>query len=458
MTQQKANILIVDDDQGVLYTARMILKQHFTNIQAVNNPATAMEWYQNNECDVVLLDMNFRSGATDGKEGIDLLQRMLQEKNNVHIITNTAYGDIDLAVKAMKLGAKDFIVKPWKKEQLLNTVKNAVDYIQSQRELKEVKSREVLMAKDLERASGEFLWKDPAMGSVVKMIGKVAKTDANVLILGENGTGKELVARAIHQKSHRADKPFIKVDLGTIAETLFESELFGHAKGAFTDAKEEKAGRFEIANGGTLFLDEIGNLSMNMQAKILTTIQNKKIHRVGSSKEIELDIRLICATNADLYLEVDDGNFRQDLLYRINTVEIEVPPLRERKRDITFLFHHFLKVFSNKYQKSGLKMAEQDLLKLTEYPWPGNVRELQHAVERAVILSESRELKAQDLVPKGDLSLQQVGNELDIRSVEKVAIQNALTKANGNLTNTAKELGIGRTTLYRKMKKYNLDV
>lgn len=457
MTQQKANILIVDDDQGVLYTAKMILKQQYQNIHTDSNPVTAFESFQGIEFDVVLLDMNFRQGATDGAEGIALLQRMLKEKPSTHIITNTAYGDIDLAVKAMKLGAKDFIVKPWQKEKLLATVANAIELRKSRQQLREAKTRESMLANDLDRASGELLWKDRSMHSVVQIIEKVAATDANVLILGENGTGKELVARAIHKQSNRSSRPFVKVDLGTISETLFESELFGHAKGAFTDAKEAKAGRFEIANGGTVFLDEIGNLTLAMQAKILTAIQNRQIHRVGSSMVIDLDIRWICATNSDLHQAVEDGDFRQDLLYRINTVEVTVPPLRDRGMDVPFLINHFLKTFSIKYHKHGLGIAEAEMEKLMNYSWPGNVRELQHAVERAVILSDSRELTAQDMIPKGDMSVMQSTNELDMRSVEKAAIQNALSKTRGNLTNTAKELGMGRTTLYRKMKKYDIQ-
>ena len=459
MTPEKGHILIVDDDQAVLYTAKMILKSKYSNIQTAGNPASALEYFEKEDYDVVLLDMNFQSGATSGKEGIELLKKMIHEKPDVQIITNTAYGDIDLAVQAMKLGAKDFIVKPWNKEKLLATVGNAIELRNSKRELEHVKSREVLLAKDADKASGELLWKDEAMRPVMQIIDKVASTSANVLILGENGTGKELVARAIHKQSDRASQPFIKVDLGTISETLFESELFGHAKGAFTDAKEEKAGRFEFANGGTVFLDEIGNLTLSMQAKLLTVIQSKQIHRVGASKVIDLDIRWICATNKDLHHSVDAGEFRQDLLYRINTVEINVPPLREREKDIPFLIHHFMKFFSQKYQKHGLSIGEKELNKLIAYPWPGNVRELQHAVERAVILSESDTLESTDFILKASLSEPSIRNRklLDIKSVEKSTIRNALEKTKGNLTNAAKELGVGRTTLYRKMKKYKLE-
>ena len=292
----------------------------------------------------------------------------------------------------------------------------------------------------------------------MEVIEKVAATSANILILGENGTGKELIARAIHRQSSLADKPFIKVDLGTISETLFESELFGHARGAFTDAKEAKAGRFEIAHGGTLFLDEIGNLSLNMQAKILTAIQSKQINRVGSSDIISLDIRLICATNKNLYQEVEDQNFRQDLLYRINTVEVSIPPLRDRTRDIPFLILHFIQVFSKKYNKIGLAIKANELNELIDYPWPGNVRELQHAVERAVILSTDTKLAAKDFIQNSarNVKTRKSAELFDVKEIEKLTIQEALVKTKGNLTNAANELGMGRTTLYRKIKKYQL--
>ena len=458
MNIEKGNILIVDDDQGVLYTAKMILKRLYSHVQTESNPVTAYEAFQKNNYDVVLLDMNFKNAATSGEEGIELIQKMLLEKPDVHIISHTAYGDIDIAVKAMKLGVKDFIVKPWQEERLVASISNAMELRKSRRELYEVKSRAYVLDKDMQQASGELLWKDESMRPVIEIIRKVAATSANVLITGENGTGKELVARAIHNQSKRASGPFIKVDLGTISETLFESELFGHTKGAFTDAKEEKAGRFEIANGGTLFLDEIGNLTPNMQAKILSAIQNMQINRVGSSHVIDLDIRLICATNTNLLQAVDEGNFRQDLLYRINTVEINVPPLRERGKDIPFLINHFLKVYSRKYQKSNMKIREHEMEKLIDYPWPGNVRELQHAVERAVILSNSSTLISTDFIPnsKDTHYTGKKDESLDMRTVEEYAIRKALSRTNGNLTLTAKELGMGRTTLYRKMKKYNL--
>lgn len=458
MAVEKGNILIVDDDQGVLYTAKMILKQHYLNVQTENNPVSAFEFFLKYDYDVVLLDMNFRSGATSGQEGLELLTKMLENKPNTHIIIHTAYGDIDLAVRAMKIGALDFIEKPWEKEKLLSTVNNVYQLKKSRQELMEVKSREEVLKRDIEKGTGELLWKDKSMQSLMQVIDKVAATSANILILGENGTGKELVARAIHRQSKRADKPFIKVDLGTISETLFESELFGHARGAFTDAKEAKAGRFEIAQGGTLFLDEIGNLSLNMQAKILTAIQNKQINRVGSSGVINLDIRLICATNKNLYQEVEDKLFRQDLLYRINTVELSIPPLRDRPRDIPYLILHFISVFSKKYEKERLIIDANELDELMDYNWPGNVRELQHAVERAVILSTEEKLEAKDFIQNNarNAKFKRPGNSFDVKEIEKITIQEALLKTKGNLTNAANELGLGRTTLYRKIKKYQL--
>ena len=458
MATEKGNILIIDDDQGVLYTVKMILKQQYQNVHTENNPAAAFESFLKYNYDVVLLDMNFRSGATDGKEGLELLTKMLAEKPDTHIIMHTAYGDIDLAVQAMKIGAIDFLVKPWEKEKLLSTVNNVYQLKKSRQELSQAKSREEALKRDIEKGAGELLWKDKSMQSLMQVIDKVAATSANILILGENGTGKELVARAIHRQSKRADKPFIKVDLGTISETLFESELFGHAKGAFTDAKEAKAGRFEIAEGGTLFLDEIGNLSLNMQAKILTAIQNKQINRVGSSGIINLDIRLICATNKDLYQEVEDKEFRQDLLYRINTVELPVPPLRNRTRDIPFLILHFIKEFSKKYDKRGLTIDANEMDELMDYNWPGNVRELQHAAERAVILSTASKLESKDFIQKLEMNsnFRKSTNSFDVKEVEKLTIKEALIKTKGNLSHAASELGMGRTTLYRKIKKYQL--
>jgi DNA-binding NtrC family response regulator len=460
MATTKGKILVVDDDMGVLYTARMVLKSHFSTVKTENNPVTAFEMIEKEDFDIVILDMNFRSGATSGAEGIDWLKKMLKIKPDMHVIMNTAYGDIDLAVKAMKEGAVDFISKPWEKEKLIATTSNILNLAKSKKEVKDLKSSKKALLGDLDSEFGEIISKDTAMNAVHSTIRKVAKTDANVLILGENGTGKELIAREIHRKSKRYEEAFIRVDLGAIPATLFESELFGHTKGAFTDAHESKAGRFEIANKGSLFLDEIGNLTLPLQAKMLTAIQSKQINRVGAPQPVPVDIRLICATNRDLYGDVDSGEFRQDLLYRINTVEINVPPLRERPLDIPPLVEHFLHTYAKKYEKDGMTINAKTMESLTSYPWPGNVRELRHAVERAVIMSEGTQLRTDDFILRSshEAHITRVKNEVvNINDMEKITIQEAIRKNKGNLSKAATELGLGRSTLYRKMKKYGIS-
>ncbi len=452
----KGRILIVDDDQDVLYTARLILKEHFTSVDTISNPADIIPILNKEHFDVVLLDMNFVQGATSGKEGLDLLEKILKAKPNTKIIMNTAYGDIDLAVTAMKNGAIDFLVKPWEKEKLISTVSAICKLSQSEQEVSHLKSKQKELLKDTNNHYVEIVSKAQSMEPILETIEKVANTDADVLLLGENGTGKEIVARDIHRRSSRAQEAFIKVDLGSITETLFESELFGHKKGAFTDAKEDRPGRFEIATGGTLFLDEIGNLTMPLQAKLLSALQNRQITRVGASEPVPVDIRLICATNKPIYSMVDEGEFRQDLLYRMNTVELRLPPLRQRQEDISLLTDHFLKAYASKYQKGSLRMQNGVLKKLESYRWPGNIRELQHAVERAVIMSDGKELKSADflLTPKKTTSAP--SSSLKIEDREKEAIEHALESCHGNLTKAAVELGWGRSTLYRKMKKYGL--
>jgi DNA-binding NtrC family response regulator len=370
---------------------------------------------------------------------------------------NTAYGDIGLAVTAIRQGAIDFLVKPWEKEKLLSSVLTVFKLSQSKKEVKQLKHKQKVMNQDAASQFPEMIAVSASMQKVLATIEKVAATDANVLILGENGTGKELVARALHRQSARADADFIKVDVGAIAETLFESELFGHAKGAFTDAKEDRAGRFEIASGGTLFLDEIGNLPLPLQAKLLTALQNRQISRVGSNKPIKVDIRLVCATNQSVYAMVTDGTFRQDLLYRINTVEIKLPPLRERAEDIPVLVTHFLNMYAQKYRKPGMKISKETIKQLQQYPWPGNIRELQHAMERAVIMSDSYELSPDEFLLSSPSKKSDEKNlTYNLEEIEKAAIQNAIKKYQGNLSLAAKELGFGRSTLYRRMEKYGL--
>ncbi|OEK00944.1 sigma-54-dependent Fis family transcriptional regulator [Roseivirga sp. 4D4] len=457
MDKADAKILVLDDDQGVLYTAKMILKQHFETVITEKDPLKLDFLLNQHKYDVIVLDMNFSYGLTSGQEGIKLLKKILKKDLDAHVLMNTAYGEVDIAVEAMKEGAVDFLVKPWQKEKLLATVQSIYTLSKTKKQVKELKTSQKIVVRDQQREFDDIISVSPTMKPVFDAIDKVAVTDANVLILGENGTGKELIARAIHNRSPRADENFIKVDLGAVSESLFESELFGHAKGAFTDAKEDRPGRFEMANDGTLFLDEIGNLSLAMQAKLLTAIQFKQISRVGSNKVTPLDTRLICATNMPLYDMIVENEFRQDLLYRINTVEIKLPPLRERIEDIEPIALHFLKMYGKKYRKEKMRLNETTLNKLKRYSWPGNVRELQHAIERAVIMANSHLLAPEDfLLIERPTQNVIASDNYNIEEMEKQAIQNAVRNAEGNLTKAAQALGLGRSTLYRKMSKYGL--
>ncbi len=453
--KKKGHILVVDDDPDVLFTAKTILKREYNNISTESTPNRLETIIRQEEIDVIILDMNFKAGITSGNEGLFWLNRIRELDPGIHVILNTAYGDINLAVESMKKGAIDFLVKPWEKEKLLTTVHNVFQLRQSDKKIKKLEAHASALTKDIEAPYTEFVFASPRMKKVMQTIERVAATDASVLILGENGTGKELVARAIHNLSSRAAQSMIKVDLGALPETLFESELFGHKKGAFTDAKEDRSGRFEIADGGTIFLDEIGNLSIAMQVKLLSVLQNQMLTPVGGSKPVQFDVRVISATNQPLYDMVSEGRFRQDLLYRINTVEIELPPLRERKEDIPLLANHYLHIYAEKYQKPGMKIEERCLKQLANYEWPGNIRELQHAVERAVIMGVGRILKTEDfLLPKKTKVTH--ADTLRVEDLEKQAIEKAIDKNEGNLSKAADELGMGRTTLYRKMKKYDL--
>lgn len=455
MNQIGGKILIVDDDKDVLTTARMVLKQKFSDVIEESDPQKIPEHFNQHDIDVVILDMNFRPGVTNGEEGIFWLKKILNLDPHVSVVMNTAYGDIQIAVEAMKLGASEFIVKPWGSEKFLATIETVYKLSKSKKQVNKLQLTQQVLNQELNKDYSEFVSNSDAMRPVFSAINKVSGTDANVLILGENGTGKELVAREIHKRSKRSDNVFINVDLGAISQTLFESELFGHTKGAFTDAKDDKPGRFEIASDGTLFLDEIGNLSLNLQSKLLSVIQNKSLTRVGSNKNIDIDIRLICATNKDLYKMVDHGEFRQDLLYRINTVEINLPPLRNRKEDIPVLVSNFFKKFSDKYNKKELKLSPKAYQVLMDYSWPGNIRELQHIVERAVIMAEGKTVVESDFSIKKK-NTNYISESLNVEDLEKQAIQNAIQKHNGNYTKAADELGLGRSTLYRKMKKYDI--
>lgn len=455
---QGNKILIVDDDQDVLETARMFLKQEFAQVSIEDDPARIPMRLKEHEFDVILLDMNFRKGVNDGEEGFFWLGEILKTDPQAVVILITAYGEVDLAVKAMKNGATDFVLKPWKNQKLLGTIHAALQLRASKKEVEKLKVTQAKLSDDIDQHFGDFIGTSPAIQRVHELIERVAGTDADVLILGENGTGKELVARAIHRKSLRRNSVFIPVDLGAITETLFESELFGHVKGAFTDARQDKPGRFEIASGGTLFLDEIGNLSLPLQSKLLTVLQNRRVQRVGSGKEIPIDIRLICATNMPLHEMVSEKKFRQDLLYRINTVEIRVPSLRERNEDIPLLTEHFLNIYGKKYKRQGMKIDKNVLSKLQKYYWPGNIRELQHAIERAVILNEDRTIRSAELLTGNAASpVRKSDKPLTMDEMEKQFILQSLDENNGNVTMTAKVLGMTRTALYRRMKKHGIQ-
>ena len=458
MSEKTGHILAVDDNEDILFALKLLLKQHAEKVTTLNSPDNVIELIKKEYYDVILLDMNFTKDAISGQEGFDLLEKIMEVDPKAVVVFITAYGDAEKAVRAIKSGATDFVLKPWQNEKLLATISSSIKLRRSRLEADELRNRQKEISAVLDQPFHEFIGNSPEMQTVFNTISKVARTDANVLILGENGTGKELVARALHRNSPRNEEVFISVDLGSISETLFESELFGHEKGAFTDAKKEKPGRFEIASKGTIFLDEIGNLSFPLQTKLLTAIERREVTRVGANKSIPVDVRLICATNNDLLQMVSDTRFRQDLLYRINTVEIHLPPLRERTGDITLLANHFLKIYSKKYRKSVKGINASAIKKLNHYTWPGNVRELQHAIERAIIMSEASILEADDFILS---SPPMKTNELEfdtfnLDEVEKSIIVKVLKQNQGNISQAAQELGLTRTSLYRRMEKYGL--
>lgn len=459
---KSGNILIVDDNEDLLKAAKIFLKRHFLLVDLEKNPEAIPTLIQNESYDVILLDMNFTKDVSSGKEGYYWLEKILEIDSSAVVVLITAYGDVQMAVKAIKAGATDFVLKPWENEKLLATLYSAMRLRESKLEVKDLRSKQKEINLQINDKYDDIIGQSPAIRKTFETIDRVAVTDANVLILGENGTGKEMVARAIHNNSPRKDKVFINVDLGSVSETLFESELFGHKKGSFTDAKEDRAGRFEIANGGTLFLDEIGNLSMPLQAKLLAVLQNRKVSRVGSNKEISIDIRLLCATNMPLYDMVKENKFRQDLLYRINTIEIDLPPLRDRFEDIPLLANHFLTVYSNKYSKNTSKLSEAAMSRLQKHNWPGNIRELQHSLERAIIMSNSQVLQPEDFnfSSQGNQAPAEGENvmldQFKLEDVEKILIRKVLKKYNGNITQAASELGLTRSSLYRRLEKHGL--
>jgi len=459
MEKLTAKVLVIDDDLDVLYTAQQVLKRHFSQVSTQSSAQLALKALTEEGADIVVLDMNVAPGITNGQEGLFGLRKIKKTLPECDVVLHTAYAEVELAVQGMKQGAVDFVIKPWKPEKLVASLRNVCKLREADREVQRLRKSRGLMKAEVDRAHPEIISEDPIMDPIFRMMNKVAQTDANVLILGENGTGKELVARSIHNRSARAEEVFVKVDSGAIPESLFEAELFGHTKGAFTDAREDRPGRFEVAEGGTLFLDEIGNLPLPLQAKLLTALQSRQVTRVGAHKPTALKIRLISATNSPVHQWVQEGRFRQDLLYRINTVEIPLPPLRDRPKDIPVLVRYYLEAYAQKYQKGAMSIQAATMRRLQSYTWPGNVRELQHAVERAVILSEGATLMTEDF-PREIHAFEPMeptpATTLNMESVEKQMIQQAIKRCKGNLTQAAKELGMGRSTLYRKLERYHL--
>lgn len=450
MDIKNATILVLDDDKDVLTAISLLLKKEVKEVVVEKNPENLLSLLKKYSFDLILLDMNFNASINTGNEGIFWLKRIKETKPSTSVIMITAYADIDLAIRSLKEGANDFIVKPWNNQKLVEAIEDILG--------KKDSNKHPLNTQNYHDLG--LIGQSEVMSDIFNKIEKVSPTDANILILGENGTGKDLIAKAIHQKSLRAKQPFVKVDVGALTESLFESELFGHKKGAFTDAREDRMGRFEAANGGTLFMDEIGNISLHQQAKLLTALQNRQIVRLGTNNNIAVDLRLICATNLPLSELATETRFRKDLIYRINTVEITVPPLRLRKGDIVLLAKHFLKFYGDKYFKPEIEISEKALIKLQEYHFPGNVRELQYITERAVIMADTEVLQPGDLIfsplESGTRSLSEEESDSKLSTIEKQTILRVIEKNNGNITKAAKELGITRTALYRRLSKYEI--
>jgi DNA-binding NtrC family response regulator len=452
----KGTVLVVDESIVVINALEKLLRNDVEKLISISKPNQINEILKKNEVDIVLLDMNFQAGIRTGNEGLFWMREIFKTDKNISIIIVTSSGDIELAVKAIKEGAVDFILKPWDDSKLMATINAAWQLRISRLEANTLKNDNQQLKKEINKGGVRIVQgASPTMINVMNIVGKVAGTDANVLITGENGTGKELVAREIHRLSKRGGELMVSVDMGSITESLFESELFGHVKGAFTDAREERKGKFEAAQKGTLFLDEIGNLSLQMQAKLLSVLQNRYVVKVGSNRQIPIDIRLICATNCDLFQMVQEGKFREDLLYRINTIMIEVPPLRDRVDDIPILANYFLRINSERYNKPGLKLSTHTQEKLANHDWPGNVRELQHAIEKAVIMSEGQVINPTDFIFSSNRT-KTLSEEMTLDEMEKSLITDSLRRYSNNLSTVAARLGITRQTLYNKMKKYGL--
>ena len=447
MLLHNSKILIIDDDEDVLIALRLLLKSKVKEVVTNKNPNTILSLMQEHAFDLVILDMNFNGLVNTGNEGIFWLNKIKKQNPEIDVILITAYVDIDLAIRSLKEGASDFLVKPWQNQKILETVREHIEK-QEKRQPKKLHLN----------AETKIIGESESMQDVFVKLKKVGPTDANILILGENGTGKDLIAKAIHDNSLRKDKPFVKVDVGSLTDTLFESELFGYKKGAFTDAREDRKGRFEAAHGGTLFLDEIGNITLRQQARLLTVLQNRQVTPLGANQPIPIDIRLICATNVSLRELADEERFRKDLIYRINTVDIVIPPLRDRGTDITLLAHYFVAYYAEKYGKNTFNMSSCFIQKLKKHHFNGNVRELQYALERAIIMAEHQNLEADDLTFSAIEQAQIIApqNETNLDAIEKNTILTVIEKNNGNISKSAKELGITRAALYRRLHKYDL--
>ncbi len=456
--KMKGNILVVDDNQSVLTSLELLLQDEFKQVHTLKNPANLISSIREQQTDVILLDMNFKAGINTGNEGIHLLRTIAETDPDISVVLITAFGDVELAVRAVKEGAFDFILKPWENDKLIATLHAALKLRFSKLENKGLKDLNQALARELSSKEPILMGKSPVMQEVYAMAEKVAVTDADVLILGENGTGKEVIAREIHRLSPRKKEIMVHVDMGAISESLFESELFGHVKGAFTDAREDRTGKFETAGKGTLFLDEITNLSPSLQSKILAVLQNRTVIRLGSNVPIPIDVRLISATNADLKSLIAEGRFREDLFYRLNTITIELPPLRERGPDIELFANHFLQIYREKYHKEELKISSEALKVISKYHWPGNVRELQHCMERAVIMADDK------FIDKQHLALNKAGTDAPaaafqtLEEMEKQMIVSSLEKEGGKIKPVAEKLGITRQTLYNKIRKYGIDL
>ncbi|HWQ32058.1 MAG TPA: sigma-54 dependent transcriptional regulator [Blastocatellia bacterium] len=446
-------ILIADDQQDVLEALRLLLKGEGWKIEAAASPAAVMNLLAEQEFDVALIDLNYARDTTSGREGLDLMTRMSELDSSLPIVVMTAWGSVDVAVEAMRRGARDFIQKPWENARLLTILRTQIELSRALRQGQRLQAENEMLR---ENRGPALIAESPAMQPVLEVISRVARSDANILITGENGTGKGVVARALHAASSRAARPLVTVNVGGLSEGVFESELFGHVRGAFTDARADRVGRFELADSGTLFLDEIANVPITQQPKLLRVLETGEFERVGSSKTRRVDVRIISATNADLRAEVEAGHFRRDLFFRLNTIELHLPPLRERREDIAPLAHHFLRQQSQRYRQKIEGFEPAALQAMWEYHWPGNVRELEHAVERAVLMSNGHKVRASDLGLRSEGDSSPRLDDLSLEEVECLLIRKALARADGNVSRAAEALGLSRSALYRRLEKYGL--